>query len=97
MVRCLGEKCGSCLEWIMESKRRTFWLLLCNWSVLREQLEKCIKCAAPSRIPKLIFCDITSRWGALLVSSLLKSRVDEIETKQKRQHKKSEDVAERGK
>lgn len=62
-------------------QKKNLLLLICNWSVLREPLEKCIKCAAPSRIPKLIFCDTTSRWVALLVCSLLKSRVDEVKAK----------------
>ena len=81
----------------MERKRRTFWLLLCNWSVLREQLEKCIKCDELSRITELIFCDTISRCATLLVCSLLKSEVDEVKAKQKKQRKKLEDVAERRK
>ena len=81
----------------MEGKRRSFRLLICNWSVLREQLEKCIKCDEQSRITELIFCDTIPRWVALLVCSLLKSRVDEVLSKQKKQRKKLEDIAERRK
>lgn len=81
----------------MERKRRTFLLLICNWSILREQLEKCIKCDELSRITELIFCDTISRCAALLVCSLLKSGVDEVKAKQKMRHKKLEDVAERRK
>lgn len=81
----------------MEDKRRAFWLLLCSWSILREQLEKCIKCAATFLILKLIFCDTTSLCVALLVCSLLKSGVDEVKAKQKSQRKKQRNVVEKRK
>ena len=81
----------------MEGERRAFGLLLCSWSVLREQLEKCIKCDALLRIAELIFCDTISRWADLLVCSLLKSGVDEVKAKQKSQRKKQRNVVEKGK
>lgn len=64
-------------------QKKNLLLLICNWSVLREQLEKCIKCDELSRITELIFCDTISRCAALLVCSLLKSWVDEVKAKQK--------------
>lgn len=81
----------------MEGKRRIFWLLLCSWSVLREQLENCIKCDSLFRSTGLIFCDTTSLCVALLVCSLLKSEVDEVKAKQKSQRKKQRNVVEKGK
>lgn len=81
----------------MEGKRRAFGLLLCSWSVLREQLEKCIKYDALFRSAGLIFCDTISRCADLLVCSLLKSGVDEVKAKQKSQCKKQRNVVEKRK